>query len=93
MIGRVGGEGGGFGMRYAVNVSPLPARGGQGFLFPVQAATLFLFFSQGRETIKEELPPPFHDSLDRFAYAPCPGKADPYIPSYAPWEPLPFTSK
>lgn len=49
-----GRRGRGFGMRYVVNVSPRPAHGGQGFLFPVQVATLSLFFSQGRETVKEE---------------------------------------
>lgn len=91
MSGGAGGEGGGFGIRGAMQVSPAPAHGGQGFLFPLLVVTLSLSFLM--ETIKEELPHALHDSLNQFAYPPCPQKADTCIPSLASWEPLPFTSK
>lgn len=49
MGGRVGGEGGGFGMRYAMKVNPLTAHGGQGFLFPVLVATLSSFLKEEKQ--------------------------------------------
>lgn len=47
--GESGRRGRGSGMRYVVNVSPRPAHGGQGFVFPVQVATLSNFLKEEKQ--------------------------------------------
>lgn len=79
-------------MRYDVRVSPLPAHGGQSFLFPILVVTCSLFLSEGRETGKniKSCPSLYHHSLGLFAIFHPQEKQTPIFPSLFLGNPFPF---